>query len=412
MITSAGAGEAPGPSRGRWSILAGLAWMSAGTGFVAASLAPVVPALMRDLALSPTTTGVALGAWQAALGLSSVAVGALISRWGAARVVAVGAALTALSSLSRAAAVDGLTLVLAVALGGVAWSMVISGAASLLTTAFEGRARRLGAGITFGGLSAGFALMLAVGPHLAGLPGGWRTALAAGAVPMLAGLPAWLLLSRELRARPPAAARIRQVLGQSLDLLRRPSILSVLAATLAGISAGHALASWLPTVLGRQGLSASLAGLVAAGYMAIGILSSISVTVVARPHHRRWWITGGLAAVAASLLLLAVGSAPLVAAGIVAAGVAIGFLPSLLVLAMLESPPARSLGGAAGGLYYSMSGFAGLTGPVVIGVFADWTGGFTAGLVAMAALVAAGAAVAAGALPMPPSAAASASEAA
>jgi len=122
--------------------------------------------------------------------------------------------------------------------------------------------------------------------------------------------------------------------------------------------------------------------------------------------------TGALAAVAASLLLLALGSAPLVAAGIVAAGVAIGFLPSLLVLAMLESPPARSLGGAAGGLYYSMSGFAGLTGPVVIGVFADWTGGFTAGLVAMAALVAAGAAVAAGALPMPPSAAASASEAA
>src|SRR5205814_501351 len=46
-------------------------------GIVAASLAPVVPDLMRDLALSPTTTGVALGAWQAALGLSSVAVGAL-----------------------------------------------------------------------------------------------------------------------------------------------------------------------------------------------------------------------------------------------------------------------------------------------------------------------------------------------
>lgn len=403
ILIAAASERARGGVRDRWLLVTGLAWLSAATGFVSASLPPVVPSLMHDLALTPTTAGVALGAWQAVLGISSVPVGVLIPRWGPARVVAAGALVSIVSSLLRAVAPDGVTLVVSVAVGGVGWSMVISGGATLITTVFEGQDRRVGAGILFGALSAGFAAMLALGPHIATLPGGWRSALASSAIPMIVGFPIWLAVTRDIRASVAESPPLRRLVARSLGLLGKRAIVAIMFVTVAGISAGHALSNWLPTVLRQQGASASTAGLVAAGYMALGIASSLAITVMARPHQRRWWIAADLTAATASLLALPSGSPLLVGAAVVVAGIAIGSLPPLLVLAMLESPPARGRTAAASGLYYSMSGFAGLIGPVVVGVFTSWTGGFAAGLAAIAVLTALGAVLAVTRLPMPPS---------
>src|SRR5438270_8422387 len=70
------------PSAAHRPTLAALGWLCLSTGIIASSLPPVVPAVMRDLGMTPPVAGVALGAWQAALALCSVPLGVLLPRIG------------------------------------------------------------------------------------------------------------------------------------------------------------------------------------------------------------------------------------------------------------------------------------------------------------------------------------------
>jgi MFS family permease len=383
------------PSAARRPTLAALGWLCVSTGIIASSLPPVLPAVMRDLGMTPPVAGVALGTWQAALALCSVPLGVLLPRIGPRRAVLAGALLAAGSAVLRALAPNPAVLIAAVALGGVAWPLVVGTAAALLS-GYEGAGRRLAAGVMFSSINAGFALMLAIGPLLERLPGGWRTALLLAAAPMLAGILPWLLVSRRLRfGRAVAAVPLRTVAGQAVSLLATIAVAAPLLVAITGLSIGHGLSSWLPTLLRQEGASPSLAGDIAAAFMTLGIFSSLGVSLAVRPAHRRWWLCGVLVAVAGALLLLETGSIAGTAVALVVVGCAIGMFPPLVLLALYESSAAREQGAATGGLYYATMGFAGLLGPALLGVFAGLTGAFAAGLNALAVIAVVGAVVAA-----------------
>src|SRR5438270_4081909 len=296
------------PSAARRPTLAALGWLCLSTGIISASLPPVVPAVMRDLGMTPPVAGVALGAWQAALALCSVPLGVLLPRIGPRRAVLAGALLAAGSAVLRALAPNPAVLIGAVALGGVAWPLVVGTAAALLT-GYEGAGRRLAAGIMFSSINAGFAVMLAIGPLLERLPCGWRTALLLAASPMLAGVLPWLLVSRGLGFGQAARAlSVRTVAREAVSLLGTMAVAAPLLVAIAGLSIGHGLAGWLPTLLRQEGASPSRAGEIAAAFMTLGIFTSFGISLAARPAHRSWWLCGVLMAVAAALLLLETGT--------------------------------------------------------------------------------------------------------
>ena len=388
-------GTSSPPSAPSRPSLAALGWLCLSTGIIASSLPPVLPAVMRDLGMTSPVAGVALGAWQAALAVCSVPLGVLLPRIGPGRAVLIGALLAAGSAVLRALAPNAAVLIAAVALGGVAWPLVVGTAAALLS-GYEGAGRRLAAGVMFSSTNAGFALMLAIGPLLERLPGGWRTALLLASAPMLAGILPWLLVSRRLVFGQTAAALpLVTVTRQAVSLLATMAVAAPLLVAIAGLSIGHGLAGWLPTLLRQEGASPTQAGEIAAGFMTLGIFSSFAVSLAARPAHRRWWLCGVLVAVGAALLLLETGSSAGTGLALVVVGCAIGMFPPLVLLALYENAGARAQGAAAGGLYYATMGFAGLLGPVVLGVFAGLTGGFGAGLNALMVLAFVGALIAA-----------------
>lgn len=384
-----------------WTTLAALSGLCFAMGFISASLAPFVPSVIVDLRLTPVTAGIALGAWQGTMAISSVPLGLLLDRIGVRVGVTVGGLLAVASCVLRAEAYDAPTLIAAVALAGLAWPLVVGATAKIIGTVYEGSGRRLGAGISLAAVNAGFGAMLALGhPVLGAWLGGWRPALALAGVPMAVAVVAWILFSGPLRMRGgPRASAVELVRDVPL-LLRNFGVLAVLVVALPGLASGHALGNWLPTVLGGDGYDPSTAGYAAAGYTAVGIISSLVIPVVASPESRRWWLVGVLASIALSLVLLQMMVPALLVLALALVGFGIGAIPPLALLTLADTPGVGQRMGGISGLYYATTGMAGLIGPVIVGEFVVLTGGFHDGFYALAVLVS-GAALLASRLPSP-----------
>jgi MFS family permease len=350
-------------------------------GFIAGSLAPFVPALMVDLRMTPATAGIALGAWQAMSAVASLPLGVWLDRIPLRFALGVGGGLAVLSCGLRAVAASGFELVGAVAIFGVAWTLVVGGSAKVIGTTFEGRSRHLAAGIVLACVNLGFAAVLALAaPVLSARLGGWRPALLATGAPMAATTVAWLLLARAPRPAPLARPSVGR---DTLDLLRLRSVLFAMAPVLAAIAIGHGLSNWLPTLLRADGLTPTLAGLAAAAYIACGVAGALTLPVLATVRTRRWWVAGVLIVEALLIPALVVPSTALVGVALVVLGMATGSLPPLLILALFDTEGLGNRAGAVTGIYYTVAGLAGLSGPLVIGWLVDVSGGFGAGLFAL-----------------------------
>jgi len=367
-----------------------LGGLCASAGFIAGSLAPFVPALMADLRMSPAGAGVALGAWQAVSAVAALPFGIWLDRVRLRYAVALGGTLAVLSCLLRAVAADGVQLIGAVAIFGAGWTLVVCGAAKVVGTRFEGPSRHLAAGIALASVNLGFAAVLATAtPVLGSLLGGWRPALAAAGLPMAAATVAWLLVARGPR---PAPSEPAPVVLDALDLLRLRPVLLAIVPVVCALAIGHGLSNWLPTLLRADGISADLAGLAAAAYLACGVAGALAVSLLATVRARRWWIASALFTEALLIPALIVHWAPLLGAVLVVLGMATGSLPPLLILALLDTERLGNRAGAVTGLYYSLAGAAGLAGPLAIGLLSGAIGTYTAGLLPLTLAAVVGAA--------------------
>ena len=83
----------------RWLVLAGVWLVYATFGMISVGLAPLVPYIMRDLAIGYTMMGAIFGAWQLVFIFAAVPSGALMDRIGVRRGILVGTMIIALSAL-------------------------------------------------------------------------------------------------------------------------------------------------------------------------------------------------------------------------------------------------------------------------------------------------------------------------
>lgn len=239
------------------------------------------------IGLAALSFALALG--QLAIGLAQPFIGALSDRWGAARVVVVGAILlvatTALPALWPVASVVGLSVVAS----AVAGSAV--GSNSLLVGEVNRVVPAARAGLAVGIVGAGASIgQLVLGPAIQAVidDRGWIVALAALAALGLIALPlAGALGKCGPSTTDPVAAR-----EPVADALRDGRFWRV--ALSFGVCGFHIcfLAAHMPGVIERCGLPASLAGAWIAVAGAANIAGSIAIGLAMRRFDAAWLLVG------------------------------------------------------------------------------------------------------------------------
>ncbi len=386
---------APGTDqpRSNWAQLA-LGWLVYFSfGMVAISLVPIVTPVRDDLGISYTEMGIILGAWQAVYIGAAAPGGILIDRIGPKRALVIGAAIVALSGLVRVFADGFWVLLLAVGLFGLGGPIISSGLPKLIADWFTGAKRGLASGIYTTGSSAGAVLVLALTNSVV-LPiaGGWRGALLVYAgVAVLITL-AWVAFGRDspesiTERGKPLHERAK---GSYREVILQPAVLVIIAVGFAGFTANHGLRNWLPQILEADGVSPSLAGLVSAVQLLVGMAGSILVVPIASRG------AGGRRRVATALLLLAGATlaAIMLTDGwlrvlvVAANGFCAAAIIPLMLNTLMETPSvgAKNMGAAAG-LFFAVGEVGGMLGPVMVGVTADLTGSFVSGVLLLAAVM-------------------------
>jgi CP family cyanate transporter-like MFS transporter len=387
-------GQAPGvqsfdaPSHPyRWVVLAGVWLLYAGFGVTAAGMAPLVSPITTELGLSHGEMGLVLGAWPFVYIGSAIPCGVLLDRVGPRKALFLAALLMAASGFARAASVDLATLFVAVGIFGLGGPLVSIGAPKLIALWFEGKDRGLAMGIyitgpAMGGIAA-LALTNSVAMPLAG--GDWRLVLVASATVVAVSGLAWLLVcahpaSREVERRLAAEPR-RDQLAVFRDLVRLPVVRILLAMSVGIFFLNHGLNNWLPEILRGGGLSAEAAGYWAAFSTAAGVVGSIVIPRLATPDRRLAILGGLILSAGVATVLLQAGEITAVALALACQGVARGSLMTVALLLLVEVREVGSRNaGSAGGLFFSCAEIGGVSGPVLIGLVHDWSGGFPAAL--------------------------------
>lgn len=377
----------------RWAILFGVWLVYYAFGLTISGLAPLVVPITRDLGMTHGAMGTVLGAWPFVYIGAAIPCGMLLDRIGARRALFLSAVIMAASALARAQAVDHLTMFLAVGLFGIGGPLISVGAPKVIANWFEGKERGFAMGIYITGpaLGAMTSLSLTNAVMMPFFSGDWRHVLMAYALFVALAGAVWLLITLHPAAKAADAADRAELKRSQLDIFRdlvsHRVVRIVLLMSVGIFFFNHGLNNWLPEILRSGGMTAVEAGWWAALPTAVSVLGSLSIPRLATPE-RRIAILGALfLSAGAATLLLQVGEGVPLAAALVCQGLARGSMMtvSLLLLVEIQGVGAKNAG-SAGGLFFSCAEVGGVSGPVVIGVVHDLTGGFGASLVFLTAI--------------------------
>jgi MFS family permease len=333
-----------------------------------------------DLRFSPAGLGLAVSAYFGVSALASLPAGALVERYGAARISRFGIALSAASMIGIAAAADALwSLVAILALGAGANAMGQLASNTSLSRHVPAGRQGLSFGVKQAAIPVSTLLAGAAVPAVA-LTLGWRWAFALGGLLAAAAIP--LVPRTGDRTEVSANIRERRATGALVVI--------GLAATLAAGSA-NALGTFLVDSAVARGIAPGPAGLSLTLGSAVCVVARILGGWQAdrRPGRQVGAIAGLLACGAVGLALLAVpGSLPLIA------GVVLGFglgwswpgLMNFAVVRLHPQAPAAATSITQTGVYAG-----GCVGPLGLGAVATLAGYPTMWIVAAGAMVSAAA---------------------
>ncbi len=364
-------------------------------GVTAASLAPLVSPVMRDLELSGTRMGLVLGVWQLVYVITAMPLGSAVDRLGVRRSVALALVVIIASLALRATATSFEMLFAAVALFGVGGPVVSIGVPKIVAEWFPAQERGRAAGLYSTGPTIGGVVVLATAAGvLLRVAGSWRLVLLIFTVAGVAALLSWLLAYRDPPPAPAAAspavagrAAPATARGRWLALLRDRDVRLLLVLAVGSFLVNHGLNAWQPTLLEEAGFDLAAAGRWTAAGTLCGLLTALTVPGMTRAGARRRALVLLLLAAAAGLLGMALLRAgPLAAAAVVAAMARAPMLP-LLMLLLMERPGvgARHLGIGAG-LLFAAAEVGGFGGPALLGVVRDLAGSLAPGLLGLAAV--------------------------
>ena len=380
--------------RPRTTVVLALAWLVAfnlRSGFI--GLGPALPALTVDLGLSFAQAGFLVAVPTLMMGLMAVPGGALVDRWGPARVITAGLALVAVGGGLRMIAPEFVLLLALTFLFGAGIGVSQPSLPRLMRSRFP---LRLGVttGVYASGLVTGSIIAASLtGPILdrIGEPAAWRLPLLLWGLLAGIALMIWTVVMRPWCAEPAAVgsrvpAEHAGVAGWSPWRDRQAWISASLFAAQGIVY--YLLVAWLPAIYGEAGSSATATAALFAVFNAATLPAILLFPIWSDRLRRR----RPPALAAATLFLLGVLGllmSPLADPwrwlwpALTGSGVSGVFAMSLVLPADI-APPGRT--GAAAGMVLAIGYAASALGPVIAGVVRDVTGSFDATLLLLPAI--------------------------
>ena len=376
-------GTKPETHKGRWWMLLGVWLLYLSFGLNIAALAPLVPVIESDLAMSHSAMGRVLGAWQFVFILAAIPCGILLDRLGPRRAMLGGALLMAISAFWRSVATDEVSLLLAVGIFGLGGPIISTGAPKVVSAWFESSQRGLAMGIyvTGPGIGAIVGLLLTNAVLLPALDNDWRQVLRLWGGFTLVAAVAWFVISARLALGPSHLPKFSVADLGLLILLRHPIVRLLLLMSIGVFAINHGIGNWLPELLRASGRTITEASHLAALMVLVSVVSALTIPRFATRQNRLIvLLLLCLSSVCATALLQIPTGIPLFA-GLVFQGIATGSMMTIMILILVETPEiGERRAGTAGGLYFSTAEIGGVGGPVMLGVVYDATGGFATGL--------------------------------
>ena len=377
----------------RWVILFGVWLVYAGFGIVVVALAPLVTPVTSELAISYGAMGLVMGAWPLVYIFSAMPCGSFIDRAGPRLGLMLATVIMAASGLFRGLADDHYTMFLAVALFGLGGPLVSIGGPKLIALWFDQRQRAMAMGIYITGPAIGgiAALSLTNAVMMPWFDHDWRAVLTFYAGITLATGVVWALINLHPMARSMERALAAETKAPQLEIFRAliglKAVQIVLMMSVGIFFFNHGLNNWMPEILRAGGMTATAAGYWASVPTLVGVAASLTIPRFATQPRRMAILAILFAAAGAAALTLLTVTGPILAAGLVLQGLARATMMTVTLLVLVDIPeigPKRA--GAAGGMFFSAAEIGGVSGPLVMGLLFDTTGGFSAGLTVMTAV--------------------------
>ena len=368
----------------RWTMLALMSLLYGCFGLAVTSIAPLVDTISKELSINSSQMGTILGAWQLVyIGLAYQS-GSLLDRFGVKRSIAAGALAIAVSLFVRAAAVDFITLLLAVIIFGLGGSMISVGSPKVASMWFSGRQRGMATSVSFAGSILGSIIGMALtSAVVVPLLGNWRLAfLFYGALTVVATI-VWLLLARN---QVPGTDDVRvpdqERAGNLKGIIAIDNVRLIVVLGFSVFLLNHGLRNWLPVLLIEKGVSEANAGFMASIPMVIGMITMLVIPSVVKSGYRKPTVIILLIIAGVTVIPLALGQGAVVLVFLVISGAVRQPLNSLLLLLLMDTKGIGSARiGAAGGLFFAISEIGGFGGPFIVGVLRDITGDAQLGII-------------------------------
>ena len=354
-------------------LLAGLLALAANLRAALAGYPPLLETASRDLETSAGAAGLVQSAAVLMMAAGSFAGSAIGRRFGREPALGGSVALVAVGSLVRAvpalAALVGGSLLIGFGIGVA--GVLLAGAVK------EHLPARAGAvtGAYVVAMMAGSTVASAVAAPLS-TEVGWSRSLAVWAVPAVVAVAAWMPIARRVpRTERPVRA----------PLPWRSRFARLAACYQAGTSlAVYGWLTWLPPYYESQGFSPERAGMLLAAWSLAHIPAALLVPVLAE-RRRRWRFWSGLmlaCGVLGTLGVLLLPVPPVVGPWpwVVLIGLACGAGFPLGLAVIAWRTPDATTGAATSGLALGVSYLAAGTGPLLMGLLVDATGGFPAAI--------------------------------
>lgn len=368
----------------RWTMLALMSLLYGCFGLAVTSIAPLVDTISKELSINSSQMGTILGAWQLVyIGLAYQS-GSLLDRFGVKRSIAAGALAIAVSLFVRAAAVDFITLLLAVIIFGLGGSMISVGSPKVASMWFSGRQRGMATSVSFAGSILGSIIGMALtSAVVVPLLGNWRLAfLFYGALTVVATI-VWLLLARnQVPGTDDVRVQDQERAGNLKGIIAIDNVKLIVVLGFSVFLLNHGLRNWLPVLLIEKGVSEANAGFMAAIPMVIGMITMLVIPSVVKSGYRKPTVIILLIIAGVTVIPLALGQGAVVLVFLVISGAVRQPLNSLLLLLLMDTKGIGSARiGAAGGLFFAISEIGGFGGPFIVGVLRDITGDAQLGII-------------------------------
>jgi CP family cyanate transporter-like MFS transporter len=352
----------------RWLTLLGVLLLALNLRAAIAGLSPLLPDVRADLELGRATAGLLTTLPVLCFGLLSSPVALLGRRLGVGPALLLGlVAIVTGSALRGLPGAAGLVLGTAAIGAGITIGNVLL--PSVVKQNFPHRQGLL-TGLTTSAMTGGAALAAAVTAPLAHSAGlGWRVALLAIGAPAVLATLVWLPQLRHRQPRPSP--------GGGGAAVRRAPLTWQLASFMAMQSLTYyGMLAWLPALLRDRGVSATGAGWALALFNVLGVGTAILAPLLAvrRPDQRVLVVGVGVGWALGLAGLLVAPAYHLVWCAVLglAQGAGIGLALTLIVLRARTPGSARDLSGTVQSVGY----LVGSTGPPLLGLLRDGSGGW------------------------------------